>query len=198
MSLGIWQGTLHIPQANRDLRTEIKIVKNADGSYKTTFYSIDQGGQAIVADKTTFDSGSVAFSIDAIGGKYEGKMSADGKTISGTFTQGPNPLPLNLERTTEDAAWPIPEPVKPMAADAHPKADVATIKPSQPGARGKGFGFQGTHFRTFNFNVNDMIAIGFGLHAKQIIGAPDWLGTDLFDIDGVPDVPGRPTSSRWD
>lgn len=189
---GIWQGTLHIPQANRDLRTEIKIVKNADGSYKTTFYSIDQGGQAIVADKTTFDSGSVAFSIDAIGGKYEGKMSADGKTISGTFTQGPNPLPLNLERTTEDAAWPIPEPVKPMAADAHPKADVATIKPSQPGARGKGFGFQGTHFRTFNFNVNDMIAIGFGLHAKQIIGAPDWLATDLYDVDCVPDVPGRP------
>ena len=190
--VGIWQGTLHIAQANRDLRTEIKIVKSADASYKLTFYSIDQGGQPIVADKTAFENLKLTFTMDAIGGKYEGTMSPDGKTITGTWTQGPNPLALNLERTTEDAAWPIPEPVKPMAADAHPSLEVATIKPSQPGARGKGFGFNGTHFRTFNFDVNDMIAIGFGLHAKQIVGAPDWLATDLYDIDGVPDVPGRP------
>jgi uncharacterized protein (TIGR03435 family) len=191
--VGIWQGTLHIAQANRDLRTEIKIAKDPDGSYKLTFYSIDQGGQPFVAGKTTFDGGTLTFSMDAIGGKYEGKMSPDGKTIDGTWTQGPNGLALNLERTTEDAAWPIPEPVKPMASDAHPKFDVATIKPSQPNQPGKGFGFNGTHTRTFHTNVNDLIAVAYGMHAKQIIGAPDWLGTDLYDIDGVADVPGRPS-----
>ncbi len=191
--VGIWQGTLHIAQANRDLRTEIKIAKAADGSYKLTFYSIDQGGQPFVASKTTFEGGTLTFSMDMIGGKYEGKMSADGKTINGTWTQGPNPIALNLERTTEDAAWPIPEPIKPMAADAHPKFDVATIKPSQPNQPGKGFGFNGTHTRTFHTNVDDLIAVAYGLHAKQIIGAPDWLGTDLYDIDGVADVPGRPS-----
>jgi uncharacterized protein (TIGR03435 family) len=191
--VGIWQGTLHIAQANRDLRTEIKIAKNPDGSYKLTFYSIDQGGQPFVAGKTTFEGGTLTFTMDAIGGKYEGKMSPDGKTIAGTFTQGPNALALNLDRTTEDAAWPIPEPIKPMAADAHPKFDVVTIKPSQPNQPGKGFGFNGTHTRTFHTNVNDLIAVAYGMHAKQIIGAPDWLGTDLFDIDGVADVPGRPS-----
>jgi uncharacterized protein (TIGR03435 family) len=187
--LGIWQGTLH---AGRDLRTELKITPAAAGEYKLSFYSIDQGGQPFAASKTTFQDGTLTFTLDAVGGKYEGKMSPDGKTITGTWTQGPNPLPLVLTRTPPDAAWPIPEPVKPMAADAHPSLDVATIKPSQPGRQGKGFGFNGTHFRTVNFDVNDMIAIGFGLHAKQIIGAPDWLATDLYDIDGVPDVPGRP------
>ncbi|MGB7263969.1 MAG: TIGR03435 family protein [Terracidiphilus sp.] len=186
--VGIWQGTLH---AGRDLRTELKITKAGDGSFKAAFYSIDQGGQPFVASKTTFQDGTLSFALDAIGGKYEGKMSPDGKTISGTWTQGPTPIALNLERTAEDAAWPIPEPIRPMVADAHPSFDVATIKPSQPGARGKGFGFNG-HFRTFNFDVNDMIAIGFGLHTKQIIGAPDWLATDLYDIDAVPNVPGRP------
>jgi uncharacterized protein (TIGR03435 family) len=191
--VGIWQGTLHIAQANRDLRTELKIAKADEGSLKLTFYSIDQGGQAFVASKTTFQDGTLAFSLDQIGGKYEGKMSADGKTITGAWTQGPNSIPLVLTRTLPDAAWPIPEPVKPMAADADPGMDVATIKPSQPGRQGKGIGFQGTHFRTINFDVNDMIAVAYGLHAKQIIGAPDWLGTDLFDIDGVPDVPGRPS-----
>jgi uncharacterized protein (TIGR03435 family) len=190
---GIWQGTLHIAAANRDLRTEIKVAKAADGSYKLTFYSIDQGGQPFVADKTAFENGTLTFSMDAIGGKYEGKMSADGKTINGTWTQGPNGLTLNLDRTTEDAAWPIPEPVKAMALDAHPKFDVATIKPSQPNQPGKGFGFNGTHTRTFHTNVNDLIAVAYGMHAKQIIGAPDWLGTDLYDIDGVADVPGRPS-----
>jgi uncharacterized protein (TIGR03435 family) len=134
----------------------------------------------------------LTFTMDAIGGKYEGKMSPDGKTITGTWTQGPNGLALNLERTTEYAAWPIPQPVKPMASDANPSLDVATVKPSQPGAQGKGFGFNGTHFRTFNTDVNDLIAVAYGLHAKQIIGAPDWLATGLYDIDGEPDVPGRP------
>ena len=187
---GIWQGTLH---AGRDLRLELKITQAAaGGEYKATFYSIDQGGQAIPVSKTTFQDGALTFLIDVVGGKYEGKMSADGKTITGTWTQGPNPIPLVLARTTPDAAWPIPEPVKPMAADADPALDVATIKPSQPGRQGKGIGFQGTHFRTINFDVNDMIAVAYGLHAKQIIAAPDWLGTDLFDIDGVPGVPGRP------
>lgn len=187
---GIWQGTLH---AGRDLRLELKITQAvAGGEYKATFYSIDQGGQAIPVSKTTFQDGALTILIDVVGGKYEGKMSADGKTITGTWTQGPNPIPLVLTRTPPDAAWPIPEAVKPMAADADPALDVATIKPSQPGRQGKGIGFQGTHFRTINFDVNDMIAVAYGLHAKQIIGAPDWLGTDLFDIDGVPDVPGRP------
>jgi len=187
--LGIWQGTLH---AGRDLRTELKITQAASGEYAVTFYSIDQGGQPFAGSNTTFQDGTLKFNLDVVGGKYEGKMSADGTTITGTWTQGPNPLALVLTRTNPDAAWPIPEPVKPMALDADPGLDVATIKPSQPGAQGKGFGFRGTHFRTFNTNVNDLIAVAYGVHAKQIVGAPDWLGTDLFDIDGVPDVPGRP------
>ena len=44
--------------------------------------------------------------------------------------------------------------------------------------------------------MNDLIAFAYGLHAKQIIGAPDWFGTDMFDIDGVPDVPGRPSMKQ--
>jgi uncharacterized protein (TIGR03435 family) len=80
-----------------------------------------------------------------------------------------------------------------MASDANPGFDVATVKPSKPGAQGKGFGFRGRHFITFNTNVNDLIAFAYSMHSKQIVGAPDWFGTDLFDIDGVPDVEGQPT-----
>src|ERR1700733_15111228 len=98
--VGIWQGTLHIAQANRDLRIENKITKDDKGNLKVVDYSIDQGGQPLVANKASFEGGVLKFMIDAIGGSYEGTVSADGKTITGTWTQGPNPLALNLDRTT--------------------------------------------------------------------------------------------------
>ena len=193
---GIWQGTLHIEQANKDLRIEIKIAKDDKGGYKTTFYSVDQGGQALAATKTAFENGTLTFSLDLIGGKYEGKMSADGKSIAGTWTQGPASLALNLERTTPDAAWPIPEPIKPMAADANPGFDVATIKPSQPGRPGKIITIRGRSVVTMNTNLNDLLGFAYGVHTKQIIGAPEWAGSYLFDIDGVPDVPGMPNMKQ--
>jgi len=190
---GIWQGTLHIPQANRDLRIVNKISKDDKGVLKVADYSIDQGGMPMIASKVTFEGRVLKYSIEGIGGTYQGTMSPDGQTITGTWTQGPGPMPLNLARTSPDAAWPIPEAPKPMAADANPNFEVATIKPSDPSQRGKGFGFRGTHFRTINTNLNDLIAFAYGLHTKQIIGAPDWFGTELFDIDGVPDTPGQPS-----
>ena len=79
-----------------------------------------------------------------------------------------------------------------MAADAKPAFDVVTIKPSVPNRPGKGFGFRGRHFVTVNTNLNDLVALAYGVHAKQIVGAPEWFGADLYDIDGVPDVEGQP------
>ena len=191
--VGVWQGTMHISQANRDVRTVVKVAKTSSGEVQTTLYMIDQGGQPITANKTTFEGGVLKYSILAGAATYEGKMSDDGKTITGTFAQGPVSLPLTLARTTPDTAWPIPEPPKTMAADASPSLEVATIKPSEPGRQGKGVTLRGTHFITINTNMNDLIAFAYGLHAKQILGAPDWFSTDSFDIDGVPDTPGRPS-----
>ena len=77
-----------------------------------------------------------------IGGTYEGKLSADGKTITGTWTQGPNPLPLTLTRATPETEWTIPPPtpkLPPMAANANPSFEVATIKPSKPDDQRKAF-----------------------------------------------------------
>jgi uncharacterized protein (TIGR03435 family) len=190
--IGTWQGTLH---AGQDLRIVAKFTKDDKGAYKANFYSIDQGAQALPADAVTLDGATLKFKINLIGGSYEGKLSADGKTIDGSWSQGPNPLPLVLARATPATEWSMPTPppaVPPMKADADPSLDVATIKPSDPSRQGKGFGFRGTHFLTFNTNMNDLIAFAYGLHSKQIIGAPDWFGTQLYDIDGVPDAPGRP------
>ena len=188
-----WQGTLH---AGKDLRTVLKIVKAPDGSLKSSFYSIDQGGQAIQVKTTTFLGGDLKLDVDAIGGTYTGKMSPDGSTITGEWLQGDKPLALILLRASAETAWTIPEPppkVPPMAADANPSFDVATIKPSDPASKGKGFGGPPRHFQTHNTTLNDVIMFAYSVNSKQIIGGPGWMETDKFDISGQPDVPGAPS-----
>jgi uncharacterized protein (TIGR03435 family) len=187
-----WQGTLH---AGRDLRTVVKISKADDGGYKAVLYSIDQGGDGVPVTKITLQGSTVKMSITMLAGTYEGSLSADGMTITGTWSQGPNPLPLNLTRTTPATEWTIPKPepkVQPMDANAHPSLEVATIKPSAPNKPGKGFGFREGHFTTMNTNLNDLIGFAYGLQTMQIIDAPAWFGTDPYDIEGKPDTEGQP------
>ncbi len=81
-----WQGTLH---AGRDLRTVVKISKADGGGYKAVFYSIDQSGDGMPVTKITLEGTTVKMSLTAIGGTYEGKLSADGKSIAGNWSQGP-------------------------------------------------------------------------------------------------------------
>lgn len=193
---GTWQGTLSV---GNGLRTVLKIAKADGGALKATFYSIDQGGQPIPVSSMTQEGSTVKFAITAIGGNYEGKLSADGHTITGNWSQGPNPLPLNLSKATPATEWAIPEPppvVPPMAVDAKPGFEVATVKPSNPDAQGKGFMVQGRHIRTVNTNLDDLLSFAYGIHAKQIVGAPDWAATQKFDIDGEPDQPGRPNHEQ--
>jgi uncharacterized protein (TIGR03435 family) len=191
-----WQGTLH---AGKDLRTVLKITKT-DGGYKADFYSIDQSGQPLPVTKITLEGGTVKYSITAFDLKYEGKLSADGKTIVGTSTQGSNSLPLTFARATPETAWAIPEPppvIPPMAANANPSFEVATIKPSKPDTPGKMFSVQGRRFTTVNTTLSDIISYAYGIHSKQLIGAPAWVETDKFDVEAQPDGEGAPSDKQW-
>jgi uncharacterized protein (TIGR03435 family) len=192
-----WQGTLHVPQ--HDLRTVVKITKGDAGDLKVTLFSIDQGGGGIPANKASFQDRELRYSIDMINGSFEGKMSADGKSISGTWTQGPNPLPLVLERVTPQTAWAIPEPpprLPPMAADADPSFEVATVKPSKPDQPGKAFLVRGAEFSTINTTLADLISFAFQVHAKQVVGGPAWMDSQKFDISAKPDTPGSPNRKQ--
>jgi uncharacterized protein (TIGR03435 family) len=190
---GTWQGTL---EAGKGLRTLIKISKD-DGKLKAVMYSIDQGGQPIGINSISIQGSTVNFDIKALDVSYTGTLNPDGNAIAGNATQNGQTHTLNLEHVTAENAWPIPEPPKSMAADAVPKFDVVTVKPSDPARQGKGFTVRGRHVMTFNTNVNDLITFAYGLHAKQIVGAPAWFATDKFDIDGVPDVEGQPNTKQF-
>jgi uncharacterized protein (TIGR03435 family) len=140
------------------------------------------------------------FEVDLVAGKYEGKLGGDGNLFSGTWTQGPTALPLNLTRSTPETAWEIPAPPAPpklMPADADPSFDVATIKPNPSGASGlQGLVVQGRNFRVRNGSAEDLIAFAYNVQTKQIINAPDWANSDRYDIDGVPDKEGAPSPDQ--
>jgi len=189
---GNWQGTL---QAGKGLRTVLKITQD-DGKLKATMYSIDQGSQAIPVTSINIDGTTVNFAIKPLDLTYTGTLNPAGTTIAGNATQNGQSHVINFDHVTPENTWVIPEPPKAMAADAKPKFDVVTVKPSDPNRPGKLFTFRGTHAMTINTNMNDLITFAYGLHAKQIVDAPAWFGTDKFDIDGVPDVPGRPASAQ--
>jgi uncharacterized protein (TIGR03435 family) len=189
---GSWQGTL---EAGKGLRTLIKMSKD-DGKLKAVMYSIDQGGQPIPLSSISLQGTAFTFEIKSLDVTYTGTLNPEGNAIAGSATQYGQTHALNLEHVTAENAWPIPEPPKSMPADTIPKFDVVTVKPSDPNRPGKGFTVRGRHVMTFNTNVNDLITFAYSLHARQIIGAPAWFATDKFDIDGVPDVEGRPSAQQ--
>lgn len=84
-----------------------------------------------------------------------------------------------------------------MAKEAHPSFEVATIKPSDPEDGSSGFHEQGRQLFVENETVEDMLAIVYGLHPKQIVDAPDWCTKDHWDVKGVPDVAGQPNWPQY-
>jgi uncharacterized protein (TIGR03435 family) len=196
---GTWQGTLQ-PPSGSGLRTVLKIAKADSGALSATFYSIDQGGQGFPVSSISLEGTTLKYAIIGFDLKYEGKLSADGSTITGTSSQGDNHLPLNFARATPATLWTIPEPppqIPAMAADAKPQFEVATIKPSNPETQGRGFRVRGREFSTINTTLSSLITFAYGLHPKQIVGAPAWIDTDKFDITAQPDEPGRPNDKQW-
>jgi len=192
---GNWQGTLTLPNG-KSLRAVIVIAKD-DNLYKSTFYSIDQGAQGLKAASTKLTGSTVTVDLSAIGITYEGKLNADNNSIAGTFSQGGGNLPLLLVRSTPATAWEIPAPAPPrkhMAADADPAFEVATIKPNNTGATSmQGLNVNGRNFSTQASSLEDLLAFAYNVNKKQIVGAPDWVGNDRFDLAAVPDTEGDPS-----
>jgi uncharacterized protein (TIGR03435 family) len=104
------------------------------------------------------------------------------------------------ESLTQNTVGPVAESqakLPPMAVDAKPGFDVATIKRSDPNiSSGTFFAIRGSHIIAVNTNGNDLVSLAYGLHTKQIVDGPSWLLTARFDIEGVPDVEGRPNHDQ--
>jgi len=193
---GTWQGTV---DAGKSQRVVLKIVKAPEGGWKSAFYFIDtQGGTPVPVSSTKLDGSD--FKLLVVPGiSYEGKLTADGSEMDGSWTQGQS-LVMNLKHVTEAASWtipPAPPKVEPMAKTADPGFEVATIKPSKPDQQGRMITLRGGNVVTVNTSLIALISFAYDLQPKQIEGAPAWAEPDKFDITGKPDTPGMPDGSQY-
>jgi hypothetical protein len=92
---GDWKGVLNA--GGSELHLALHITKAADGTLKATLDSVDQGANGIPVSSISLKDSNLSLGVEAVHGTYEGKVTEDGKTISGTWSQG-TPLPLNFKR----------------------------------------------------------------------------------------------------
>ena len=95
---GDWQGTLDTGRGQ--LRLVLHVTKGAGGALKATLDSVDQpGANGIPVNSVTLKDSKLRLDVTAVHGTYAGKVAADAKTISGTWTQGKD-FPLEFKPTT--------------------------------------------------------------------------------------------------
>lgn len=199
---GTWQGRLPIAATGQGttpgngLRIVFSIEKNADGSLHGGMTLIDRGARMPLTS-VTFSVPNVSFADgDMLG--YRGKLSADGKSIAGTWTQGNQSLPLNLQLATAETMWKRegPAALPPMAADADPAFEVAIIKPTGPDENQTLFDLRARKFSAQHTSAKELIKIAYNVRGRQVLGGPPWLEDKKYDILAEPDTPGLPSEEQ--
>jgi uncharacterized protein (TIGR03435 family) len=71
-------------------------------------------------------------------------------------------------------------------AQTAPAFDVASVKPSDPAARGIQMSNSPGMFNAKNCTVKALIVLGYDLRDFQLSGGPGWLDSDRFDIAAKP------------
>lgn len=188
---GTWQGTLPMGKGQRLV---VKVAK-AGTEWKGLVYNLDSTTPAEGRNTTqmSLQATEVRFAIAPVDASYMGKLSEDGTSIAGTWTQGGQAHPLNLVRAAADAQWEIPKATEKMAKDADPDWEVVTVRPTDPNVTNASIQMKGREFVLENRTVETLLLVGYGVHKKQIVNAPDWIRTARWDVRGVPDVPGQPS-----
>jgi uncharacterized protein (TIGR03435 family) len=188
---GTWQGTLPVGKGERIV---VQIAKDGAG-WSGVSYDLDSNSPSMGRSTTQMSlaGAEVRFAIAPLDGTYVGKLSEDGATIVGTWTQAGQARPLNLARAEGDARWEIPKVSAEMAKDADPDWEVVTVRPTDPTITNASTGMTGRQFVMENRSVETLLLVGYSAHKKQIVNAPDWVRTERWDIRGVPDVPGQPS-----
>jgi pimeloyl-ACP methyl ester carboxylesterase len=187
---GDWQGTLKA--GTQSLRLILHLAKEDNGDWKAMIQSIDQGGfdNNIPVSFVTLRGSILNLKVEAVRGAYEAKVSPDGSSIKGTWTQGA-PLPLEFQRANKETVWsdPSPHTVHFVNAETNVKIEVLDWGGSgRPLVLVPGLGNTAHVFDTFAlkltpaYHVYGITRRGFGASS-----APTPVGRETYAADRLGD-----------
>lgn len=107
-AVGHWVGPLKIGPA--ELSTVLHVEQGEDGALSATLDSPDQGAFGLEVASISMEGRTLRFESPKLDARFEGTLSEDGTTLSGTFTQRGRETPLSMARTAEED---LPRPVDP-------------------------------------------------------------------------------------
>lgn len=105
------------------MRIRLHVSRGADGVLAGKMDSPDQGATGIPVSAITFSGADLKWELKTANASYEGKLSADGAEIAGTFTQGRS-IPLTLKRMSKEDMKPVLRPQEPKAPFPYKSEDV--------------------------------------------------------------------------
>jgi CubicO group peptidase (beta-lactamase class C family) len=121
---GFWLGKLPVGRGE-SLRIQITVRSNEKGKEFCALDSPDQDAWGLDCANVVFTGAEFAFDVPAVHGHWEGKLSGDGQSLAGTWSQH-RPQPLDFQRQPEQL---LPPPaLKTFYAPAVAPADAAGME----------------------------------------------------------------------
>ncbi len=99
---GTWAGTLQA--GDTVLHLVLHVAKGDRDALKATLDSLDQGVYGIEVSSLTRSGATLKIEVPSVNASYEGKVSADDRSIEGTWSQGGANLPLVFQRQAHAAS----------------------------------------------------------------------------------------------
>ena len=98
---GHWEGTIEVP--GQALQVQVDLAERTSHGWEGTIAIPAQNVKAMPLSGIAVDGTSVTFGMPMVPGSpaFKGALSADGRTMSGDFTQGGATLPFALTRMGE-------------------------------------------------------------------------------------------------
>lgn len=120
---GFWLGTLHA--GAHSLRIQLSVKSDRAGREYCTLDSLDQGTFGLPCANVAFSGADFSFDVPVVHGRWNGKISGDGRSLTGTWNQG-RALPLSFERRS--AAIPSLPPPNVSYDPAIPPVDAVSMQ----------------------------------------------------------------------
>jgi squalene-hopene/tetraprenyl-beta-curcumene cyclase len=101
-----WQGTY--ASGAEQHRVALQMSPGKNGSWDSAALYIEFVPDPLHVDSLAVSGSRLKLAVDGARGAFEGKISADGASIAGTWTYDRIAAPLELRRVSKEAAWRVP------------------------------------------------------------------------------------------